>query len=64
MAPCLLMRLKLRFAEANNITLIGGSSQTVGPAGGWILGGGHSALSPTLGLGVDRVVCVLPTLLS
>jgi hypothetical protein len=27
---------------------IGGS---VGAAGGWVLGGGHSALSPTFGLG-------------
>ena len=56
------MNVELRFAEANNITLIGGSSQTVGPAGGWILGGGHSALSPTLGLGVDRVVRATPAL--
>jgi FAD/FMN-containing dehydrogenase len=44
------------FAEANNITVVGGSSHTVGPVGGWISGGGHSALSNTLGLGVDNVL--------
>lgn len=44
------------FAEANNITIVGGSSPTVGAAGGWIAGGGHSALSNTLGLGVDNAL--------
>lgn len=51
------------FAEANDITIVGGSSPTVGIAGGWIAGGGHSALSNTLGLGVDNVMqlkAVLP----
>jgi FAD/FMN-containing dehydrogenase len=52
------------FAEANNITVVGGSSKTVGPVGGWINGGGHGALSNTLGLGVDNVMeikAVLPS---
>lgn len=52
------------FAEANNITVLGGSSSTVGPVGGWINGGGHGALSNTLGLGVDNVLeikTVLPS---
>lgn len=44
------------FAEANNLTVLGGSSRTVGPVGGWISGGGHGALSNTLGLGVDNVM--------
>lgn len=44
-----------KFADQHNVTVVGGSSQTVGAAGGWITGGGHSALSPTLGLGVDNV---------
>lgn len=44
------------FADANNITLVGGSDITVGVAGGWLQGGGHSALSNTMGLGVDRVL--------
>lgn len=44
------------FAEANNITIVGGSSRTVGVTGGWISAGGHGALSNTLGLGVDNVL--------
>ncbi|KAG9079884.1 hypothetical protein FRC06_007348, partial [Ceratobasidium sp. 370] len=44
------------FAETNNITFIGGSAKTVGAAGGWVMGGGHSVLSNTYGLGVDRVL--------
>ncbi|EAU82165.2 FAD binding domain-containing protein [Coprinopsis cinerea okayama7 len=39
-------------------TLVGGISigGSVGAAGGWVMGGGHSALSPTYGLGVDNVL--------
>jgi len=33
--------------------VVGGIAYTVGAAGGWILGGGHSSLSPQYGLGVD-----------
>ncbi|KAG8741999.1 hypothetical protein FRC10_002116 [Ceratobasidium sp. 414] len=44
------------FAETNSITFIGGSAKTVGAAGGWVMGGGHSVLSNTYGLGVDRVL--------
>lgn len=44
------------FAEANNITYIGGYHQTIAASGGWVQGGGHSILSPVYGLGVDRVV--------
>ncbi|KAG8737195.1 hypothetical protein FRC10_008481 [Ceratobasidium sp. 414] len=44
------------FAEANNITILGGTDKTVGAAGGWVQGGGHGILSNTLGLGVDRVL--------
>ena len=36
--------------------MVGGYDQTVGASGGWLLGGGHSVLSPVYGLGVDRVV--------
>ncbi|KAF8871186.1 FAD-binding domain-containing protein [Infundibulicybe gibba] len=43
-------------AEQHNVTFLGGASTTVGASGGWIQGGGHSALSPTMGLGVDRVL--------
>ncbi|CCO31325.1 hypothetical protein BN14_05364 [Rhizoctonia solani AG-1 IB] len=44
------------FAEANNVTFLGGTDKTVGAAGGWVQGGGHGILSNTLGLGVDRVL--------
>ncbi|KAG5638863.1 hypothetical protein H0H81_009416 [Sphagnurus paluster] len=44
------------FAEANNITVVGGSDRSVGVAGGWLQGGGHGALSNTMGLGADRVL--------
>ncbi|KAG6826997.1 hypothetical protein H0H92_013612 [Tricholoma furcatifolium] len=44
------------FAEEHNITVVGGSDRSVGVAGGWLQGGGHGALSNTMGLGVDRVL--------
>ncbi|EPQ60158.1 FAD-binding domain-containing protein [Gloeophyllum trabeum ATCC 11539] len=44
------------YADANNFTVIGGYHQTVGVSGGWVMGGGHSILTPVYGLGVDRVV--------
>ncbi|QSZ31942.1 hypothetical protein DSL72_001511 [Monilinia vaccinii-corymbosi] len=44
------------FAEAHNVTFVGGYATTVGVAGGWVQAGGHSVLSPVYGLGVDRVV--------
>lgn len=44
------------FATAHNTTVLVGSSPTVAISGGWVLGAGHSVLSPVYGLGVDRVV--------
>ncbi|KAH7335066.1 hypothetical protein B0J17DRAFT_720598 [Rhizoctonia solani] len=44
------------YADSNNLTFIGGSSTTVGAAGGWVQGGGHSVLSNIYGLGADRVL--------
>ncbi|KAJ7791115.1 hypothetical protein B0H14DRAFT_3094553 [Mycena olivaceomarginata] len=43
------------FADAHNITLVGGSDRTVGVVGGWLQGGGHGVLS-NMGLGADRVL--------
>ncbi|RDX57545.1 FAD-binding domain-containing protein [Lentinus brumalis] len=45
-------------ADNANRMIVGGISPggSVGAAGGWLLGGGHSALSPTYGLGVDNVI--------
>ncbi|KAK6983987.1 cytokinin dehydrogenase 11 [Favolaschia claudopus] len=44
------------FADVHNITLVGGTDRSVGVVGGWLQGGGHSVLSNTMGLGVDRVL--------
>jgi FAD/FMN-containing dehydrogenase len=52
-----------QFADANNVTVVGGSARSVGAAGGWLTGGGHGALSNTFGLGVDNALeikAVLP----
>ncbi|OSD07957.1 FAD-binding domain-containing protein [Trametes coccinea BRFM310] len=45
-------------ADAAGRMIVGGISAggSVGAAGGWLLGGGYSALSPTYGLGVDNVL--------
>ncbi|KAJ6573868.1 hypothetical protein DFH09DRAFT_1151296 [Mycena vulgaris] len=45
-------------ADQRNRSIAGGFSPggTVGAAGGWVLGGGHSVLSPFYGLGVDNVL--------
>jgi hypothetical protein len=45
-----------RAAHEHNVTLVGGAQAGVGVAGGWLLGGGHSVLSPAFGLGVDHVL--------
>ncbi|KAF7316391.1 FAD-binding domain-containing protein [Mycena indigotica] len=44
------------FAEQHNITLVLGAETSVGPSGGWVMGGGHGALANTQGLGADRVL--------
>jgi hypothetical protein len=41
---------------------VGGAAPTVGAAGGWALGGGHSPLAKQFGLGADSTS--LPKLLS
>ncbi|EEB97762.1 hypothetical protein MPER_02850, partial [Moniliophthora perniciosa FA553] len=45
-------------AEQNGRVVVGGltADGSVGAAGGWILGGGHSALAPSYGLGVDNAL--------
>ncbi|PVF95627.1 FAD-binding domain-containing protein [Serendipita vermifera] len=43
-------------ADEHGVVVVSGNSYSVGAAGGWILGGGHSSLSPQYGLGVDNVV--------
>ncbi|KAF5347664.1 hypothetical protein D9758_014858 [Tetrapyrgos nigripes] len=45
-------------AHANGRVIVGGITPgaSVGAAGGWMQGGGHSVISPQHGLGVDNVV--------
>jgi len=45
-----------KYAEDNGFTVAGGTSSTVGMSGGWIAGGGHSAVSGAIGLGTDNVL--------
>ena len=44
------------FAAANNVTILTASSPTVAINGGWSLNGGHSVLTPVLGMGSDRIL--------
>ncbi|KAN0091547.1 hypothetical protein V8E55_005113 [Tylopilus felleus] len=44
------------FLEAHNISAVLGGCLTVGAAGGYIQGGGHSPLSPAYGLAVDHLL--------
>ncbi|KAF9554592.1 FAD-binding domain-containing protein [Agrocybe pediades] len=44
------------FTASHGLDIAGGADQTVGAAGGWLQGGGHSPLSPVYGMGADRVL--------
>ncbi|KAK4219348.1 FAD-binding domain-containing protein [Rhypophila decipiens] len=51
-------------AEAHGVSVVGGECHTVGIAGGYIAGGGHSPLSSLAGMGADQVLSlevVLPS---
>jgi hypothetical protein len=51
-------------AEKYNVTTVGGECGGVGVAGGYTAGGGHSPMSPLVGLGSDQVLSldvVLPS---
>lgn len=43
-------------AAAHNVIVVGGSATTVGAAGGYLTGGGHSAWSHFYGLAVDNLL--------
>jgi FAD/FMN-containing dehydrogenase len=47
-------------AHAKNRTVVGGYAVSVGSSGGWIMGGGHSALSSKYGLGTYPAIRVEP----
>ncbi|KAF8804519.1 FAD-binding domain-containing protein [Phlegmacium glaucopus] len=42
--------------KAHGKIAVGGTASTVVPSGGYVQGGGHSALSPTLGLAADNCI--------
>ena len=42
--------------DRQGVLVVGGQAFTVGAAGGYSLGGGHSALSPMYGLTVDSIL--------
>lgn len=46
------------FAYQNGATTVGGLCVTVGIVGGWTQGGGHSPLSPLVGMGADQVLSI------
>jgi len=41
-------------ARQHNRTIVGANSQSVGAAGGWFAGGGHSPIAPNYGLGTPN----------
>ncbi|CAE6443500.1 unnamed protein product [Rhizoctonia solani] len=43
-------------AKEHNATVVGGAAPSVGAAGGWVQGGGHSPISGFYGLGVDNAL--------
>lgn len=44
------------FASAHNLAIVGGECPTVGLAGGYTQGGGHSSPSSKYGLAADRTL--------
>ena len=45
-----------READRQKVNIVGGNAQSVGAAGGYSLGGGHSSMSPAYGLAVDNIL--------
>ncbi|KAF5026999.1 hypothetical protein F66182_873 [Fusarium sp. NRRL 66182] len=43
-------------AEKYGVTAVGGEGMSVGYAGGYLAGGGHSPLSPLYGMGADQIL--------
>jgi len=43
-------------AEQYGVTAVGGEGMTVGFAGGYLAGGGHSPMSPMYGMGADQIL--------
>jgi len=49
------MKALYRASTDRGLMIVGGNSMSVS-AGGYMLGGGHSVLSPLLGMGADQIV--------
>ncbi|KAM0419046.1 hypothetical protein ACHAPT_011985 [Fusarium lateritium] len=45
-------------AEKYGVTAVGGEGMSVGYAGGYLAGGGHSPMSPHYGMGADQVLSI------
>ncbi|KAJ4122951.1 hypothetical protein NW768_009942 [Fusarium equiseti] len=45
-------------ADKHDVTVVGGEGMSVGYAGGYLAGGGHSPLSPIYGMGADQVLSI------
>ncbi|KAJ1308120.1 hypothetical protein OPQ81_002182 [Rhizoctonia solani] len=45
-----------RAANDHNVIVVGGAARSVGAAGGWVQGGGHSPLGGLHGMGVDNAL--------
>lgn len=45
-------------ADKYGVTAVGGEGYTVGFAGGYLAGGGHSPMTPTHGLGADQILSI------
>jgi 7-keto-8-aminopelargonate synthetase-like enzyme len=45
-----------READKAGVVVVGGFQKSVGASGGYVLGGGHSVLSPRHGLAVDSTL--------
>ena len=56
------LRMMYELTKAQGKITVGGSTATVVPAGGYVQGGGHSALSPTFGLLADNCLGICPSL--
>ena len=48
------LHVMYNLTKAQGKIAVGGTASTVVAAGGYVQGGGHSALSPTLGLAADN----------
>ena len=58
------LHVMYELTKAHGKITVGGTASTVVPSGGYVQGGGHSALSPTFGLLADNCLGICPLLLT